>query len=46
MSTTGMIQPLNPKPFLNNLTGKPIICKLKWGMEYRGKLGAILDLIH
>lgn len=34
MSTT--IQPVNPKPFLNNLTGKPIVCKLKWGMEYRG----------
>lgn len=29
--------PLNPKPFLNNLTGKPVIVKLKWGMEYKGK---------
>uniref|UniRef100_A0A183C0S0 Sm protein F n=1 Tax=Globodera pallida TaxID=36090 RepID=A0A183C0S0_GLOPA len=35
MASTGVIQPLNPKPFLNNMTGKPIICKLKWGMEYR-----------
>ncbi|KAL3095575.1 hypothetical protein niasHS_000988 [Heterodera schachtii] len=39
--STGVIQPLNPKPFLNNLTGKPIICKLKWGMEYRGILMSI-----
>ncbi len=30
--------PLNPKPFLNGLTGKPIIVKLKWGMEYKGYL--------
>ena len=27
---------VNPKPFLNNLTEKPAIVKLKWGMEYRG----------
>ncbi|PKA59937.1 putative small nuclear ribonucleoprotein F [Apostasia shenzhenica] len=27
--------PVNPKPFLNNLTGKPVIVKLKWGMEYK-----------
>ena len=25
------------QPLLNNLTGKPIVCNLKWGMEYRGK---------
>lgn len=30
--------PLNPKPFLSGLTGKPIIVKLKWGMEYKGFL--------
>ncbi|CAL9106157.1 unnamed protein product [Musa textilis] len=30
--------PVNPKPFLNNLTGKPVIVKLKWGMEYIGYL--------
>lgn len=29
---------LNPKPFLNALIGKPVIVKLKWGMEYRGYL--------
>ncbi|RYR64289.1 hypothetical protein Ahy_A03g010424 isoform A [Arachis hypogaea] len=28
--------PVNPKPFLNNLTGKQVIVKLKWGMEYKG----------
>ena len=32
--------PVNPKPFLNQLTGKPIIVKLKWGMEYKGKFAA------
>lgn len=30
--------PLNPKPFLNGLTGKPVVVKLKWGMEYKGYL--------
>ncbi|XP_062522577.1 small nuclear ribonucleoprotein F-like [Corticium candelabrum] len=30
--------PVNPKPFLNSLTGKPVIIKLKWGMEYKGYL--------
>ena len=29
--------PVNPKPFLNALTGKPVIIKLKWGMEYKGE---------
>ena len=29
--------PVNPKPFLNDLTGKIVIVKLKWGMEYKGK---------
>ena len=27
---------MNPKPFLNGLTGKRVIVKLKWGMEYKG----------
>ncbi|KAA0066721.1 putative small nuclear ribonucleoprotein F [Cucumis melo var. makuwa] len=27
--------PVNPKPFLNNLTGKTVVVKLKWGMEYK-----------
>ena len=30
---------VNPKPFLNDLTGEDVIVKLKWnGMEYKGKL--------
>ncbi|XP_059628380.1 probable small nuclear ribonucleoprotein F [Cornus florida] len=33
--------PVNPKPFLNNLTGKPVIVKLKWGMEYKGYLASV-----
>ena len=27
---------LNPKPFLQEMTGNIIIVKLKWGMEYKG----------
>ncbi|XP_049470045.1 small nuclear ribonucleoprotein F-like [Panthera uncia] len=30
--------PLNPKFFLNGLTGKPVMVKLKWGMEYKSYL--------
>lgn len=30
------VVPVNPKPFLSELTGKQVICKLKWGMEYKG----------
>mmetsp|Transcript_793 Transcript_793/g.1009 ORF Transcript_793/g.1009 Transcript_793/m.1009 type:complete len:85 (-) Transcript_793:481-735(-) len=29
---------VNPKPFLNDLTGKLVFVKLKWGMEYKGLL--------
>lgn len=32
-----MATPVNPKPFLNELTGKPVMVKLKWGMEYKGE---------
>ena len=32
---------VNPKPFLNELTGKSVQVKLKWGMEYRGFLVSI-----
>jgi len=35
------VQPLNPKPFLKELTGKPVIVKLKWGMEYKGYLVSV-----
>lgn len=40
--------PVNPKPFLQELTGKPTIVKLKWGMEYKGarsRSAAGLDLL-
>ncbi|URE06259.1 Small nuclear ribonucleoprotein [Musa troglodytarum] len=37
----GPTVPVNPKPFLNNLTGKPVIVKLKWGMEYKGYLVSV-----
>ncbi|XP_018323539.1 small nuclear ribonucleoprotein F-like [Agrilus planipennis] len=30
--------PVNPKPYLNSLTGKSVLVKLKWGQEYRGYL--------
>eukprot|EP00695_Tsukubamonas_globosa_P003019 TRINITY_DN431_c0_g1_i4.p1 TRINITY_DN431_c0_g1~~TRINITY_DN431_c0_g1_i4.p1 ORF type:complete len:85 (-),score=25.80 TRINITY_DN431_c0_g1_i4:59-313(-) len=33
--------PVNPKPFLNDLTGKFVVAKLKWGMEYKGILLAV-----
>jgi len=33
--------PVNPKPFLTELTGKPIMVKLKWGMEYKGYLVSV-----
>lgn len=33
--------PLNPKPYLNSLTGKPVVVKLKWGMEYKGYLVSV-----
>ena len=33
--------PVNPTPFLHSLLGKPVICKLKWGLEYHGFLSSI-----
>ncbi|XP_038234435.1 small nuclear ribonucleoprotein F-like [Dermochelys coriacea] len=36
-----MSLPLNPKPFLNGLTRKPVMVKLKWGMEYKGYLVSV-----
>ncbi|XP_049620728.1 small nuclear ribonucleoprotein F-like [Suncus etruscus] len=33
--------PFNPKPFLNGLTGKPVMLKLKWEMEYKGCLVSV-----
>jgi len=32
------MQPVNPKPFLAELTGQDVVVKLKWGMEYKGEL--------
>jgi len=29
---------VNPKPYLADLTGKSVLVKLKWGMEYVGTL--------
>eukprot|EP01134_Creolimax_fragrantissima_P008386 CFRG8386T1 len=29
---------VNPKPFLAENTGKAVVVKLKWGMEYKGIL--------
>jgi len=33
-----ILQPVNPKPFLQNLTGKSVEVKLKWGLAYKGYL--------
>ncbi|KAG1755923.1 hypothetical protein EDB19DRAFT_1663690 [Suillus lakei] len=32
------VNPVNPKPFMQELTGKPVFVKLKWGLEYKGFL--------
>ncbi|KAI9448296.1 hypothetical protein H4582DRAFT_1868433 [Lactarius indigo] len=32
------VTPVNPKPFLQELTGKPVFVRLKWGLEYKGFL--------
>jgi small nuclear ribonucleoprotein F len=37
---------VNPKPFLTELTGNPVIVKLKWGMEYKGWCLASIILNH
>ncbi|XP_060058473.1 small nuclear ribonucleoprotein F-like [Erinaceus europaeus] len=39
--SAGLTLPLNPKPFLNGLTGKPVMAKFKWGMEYKGCLVSV-----
>ncbi|KAG5519424.1 hypothetical protein PMAC_002051 [Pneumocystis sp. 'macacae'] len=33
--------PINPKPFLQGLTGQTIVVKLKWGQEYMGFLQSV-----
>ncbi|PPQ95514.1 hypothetical protein CVT26_008542 [Gymnopilus dilepis] len=32
------VNPVNPKPFLQELTGKLVYVRLKWGLEYKGFL--------
>ncbi|KAL5508319.1 hypothetical protein ACEPAH_5938 [Sanghuangporus vaninii] len=32
------VTPTNPKPFLQELTGKSVCVRLKWGLEYKGFL--------
>lgn len=34
------VKPVNPKPFLADLTGKKVRVKLKWGQEYQGELAS------
>merc|ERR1712011_51477 len=38
---SGTFMPINPKPFLNGLTGKAVMVKLKWGHEYKGFLVSV-----
>ena len=37
---SAQFQPVNPKPFLASLVGKPVSVRLKWGQEYKGYLVA------
>ena len=37
-SILSQVNPVNPKPFLQELTGKPVYVRLKWGLEYKGFL--------
>ena len=42
---------INPKPFMNSLLGNVVVCKLKWGQEYKGYLLSVdgylnLQLAH
>ncbi len=41
-----MNQPVNPKPYLNDLIGKKVVVKLKWGMEYQGMLKSSEDIFN
>lgn len=41
MSAASTAMPINPKPFLNGLTGKSVVVKLKWGHEYKGYLVSV-----
>ncbi|TIC75384.1 hypothetical protein E3Q00_00852 [Wallemia mellicola] len=35
------VQPVNPRPFLNDLTGKAVQVRLKWGLDYKGYLVSV-----
>ena len=37
MYTFFLLQVVTPKLFLQGLAGKPLIVKLKWGQEYKGR---------
>lgn len=37
---------VNPKPFLASLIGKPVVVRLKWGMEYKGFLMSIDEYMN
>ena len=36
-TATQMKTPLNPRPYINELVGKKILVRLKWGMTYTGE---------
>jgi len=38
MAAALSFDPLNPKPFLAELIGRPVTVRLKWGLEYKGIL--------
>ena len=35
------ISPVNPQPFVNELTGQEVLIKLKWGLELKGLLKSV-----
>ncbi len=37
-----MKTPLNPRPYINELVGKKILVRLKWGMTYTGKFNSLI----
>jgi len=44
MATTAASQmktPLNPRPYINELVGKKILVRLKWGISYSGVLVSV-----
>ena len=37
-AASGVQVPVNPRPFLKDLTGNMVVVRLKWGSEYKGYL--------